>query len=285
VRGGSDRGREDAERRDAGSFGDAGAANENDEPVVLERTGAVPGQRVWEAAGWQREPDVEAASTGALPPVVTGERKRRSAPDPVVREIEKVVGRSRGGRVEQQLMEASRAFERERYSDALRILRTVLDDAPDLAAAHELMGLCLYRQEKWAQAIRHLSRFGEISGSVEQHPVLSDCHRALRHYSVVETLWNELAESSPSAELVAEGRIVMAGALADQGRLDDAIRLLERARAQPKRARPHHLRLAYALADCYERAGDVPRARELFARVLAWDASFADTADRVTALG
>ena len=35
----------------------------------------------------------------------------------------------------------------------------------------------------------------------------------------------------------------------------------------PKRPMTHHLRRAYALADAYERAGEVVRARELFVRV------------------
>ena len=47
----------------------------------------------------------------------------------------------------------------------------------------------------------------------------------------------------------------------------------------------HHLRLWYALADLYERAGDLPRARELFDRVREHDAAFADVAERLAALG
>ncbi|MGH9150025.1 MAG: tetratricopeptide repeat protein, partial [Acidimicrobiales bacterium] len=47
----------------------------------------------------------------------------------------------------------------------------------------------------------------------------------------------------------------------------------------------HHLRAWYALADLYERAGDVPKARELFRRVATCDSSFFDAAERVAALG
>jgi hypothetical protein len=42
--------------------------------------------------------------------------------------------------------------------------------------------------------------------------------------------------------------------------------------------------MAYALADLYERAGDVPRARELFARIGASDADFVDVEARLRAL-
>jgi tetratricopeptide (TPR) repeat protein len=85
--------------------------------------------------------------------------------------------------------------------------------------------------------------------------------------------------------VVAEGRIVMAGALADQGKLAEAIRLLERAVTEVKRPRLHHLRLWYTLADLYERAGDLPRARGLFGSVLRHDHDFADVPERLAGLG
>ncbi|MGH8987732.1 MAG: tetratricopeptide repeat protein, partial [Acidimicrobiales bacterium] len=46
-----------------------------------------------------------------------------------------------------------------------------------------------------------------------------------------------------------------------------------------------HLRQWYALADLYERAGDLPRARELFQRVARADAGAYDVAERLDALG
>ena len=51
-----------------------------------------------------------------------------------------------------------------------------------------------------------------------------------------------------------------------------------------KRPRRHHIRLWYALADLYERAGDTPRARELFGRIVAAEPDFADAAERLAAL-
>jgi hypothetical protein len=43
--------------------------------------------------------------------------------------------------------------------------------------------------------------------------------------------------------------------------------------------------MAYALADLYERAGDVPQARELFSRVAASEPDFVDVQERLHALG
>jgi len=119
---------------------------------------------------------------------------------------------------------------------------------------------------------------------VEQEPVVADCERALGRHDAVEQRWEALRQASPRAEVLAEGRLVMAGSLADRGRLNDAIALL--ARYEPDRARPRdwHMRTWYALADLYERAGDVPRARALFQRLVKRDADFFDAAERLAAL-
>ena len=107
--------------------------------------------------------------------------------------------------------------------------------------------------------------------------MLADCYRALRRPDAWSTsCGTSCARRRPSAELVIEGRIVMAGTLADAGDLPGAIRLLEQGWRMPKRPQEHHLRRAYALADLYERAGDVARARELFSRLAALDPDFAD---------
>jgi thioredoxin-like negative regulator of GroEL len=214
----------------------------------------------------------------------TPEQERgRAAPSPSD-EARKAIAPDRLPRFEARLREAGESFKRERYEEARRMLRPLADQAPRVSAVRELYGLTLYRLGRWGPAIRELEAFRAQTGSTEQHPVLADCYRALGRYAEVEELWDELRAASPSGELVAEGRIVAAGALADQGRLDDAIRLLEAAAKPTKRPRVHHLRIAYALADLYERAGDLPRARELFTRVAASDAEFVDVESRLRAL-
>ena len=182
-------------------------------------------------------------------------------------------------------MDAAKAYERERYKDARTILRRLVEQAPGSAAVRELNGLALYRMGKWAEAARELEAYRQLSGGdVDQDPVLADCYRALRRYDAVDELWRELREASPGAELVAEGRIVAAGALADQGKVADAIGMLERAKLDVKRPKDHHLRQWYALAALYERAGEVPRARDLFKRVAVADPEFADVSERLAAL-
>jgi len=195
-----------------------------------------------------------------------------------------MAGRNRA-RALDALARAADAYADGRERDAARLLRPLRDSYPRAAGVRELLGLALYRLGSYGPAARELEAFVELTGSVEQHPVLMDCARAGREYTQVEDLWAELAATSPSAELVTEGRIVLAGALADQGRIKDAItRLDKRAASSPRRVAEHHLRLWYALADLYERAGEIPRARALFERVRREAPGFADVAERLAAL-
>lgn len=189
-----------------------------------------------------------------------------------------------GARFQEALIRGARALDRGYENEALRILRPYRELFPDSAELRELLGLTYYRLGKWNAAQKELDVFVGLTDSTEQHPVLMDVARALGKYKRVEQLWEELRAVSPGAPIVTEGRIVAAGALADQGKLDQAIKVLERAPANPKRILPHHLRLWYALADLHERAGDIPAARALFRKISAQDPSFVDVADRLAAL-
>lgn len=209
-------------------------------------------------------------------------RSRRATPD-----VEAEVRRLGGRRAEYllgRLMEAADAFAHDRDRAALRLLRPVRDTLPDAPSVRELTGLAEYRVGNYRAASKELEAFLELTDSAEQHPVLMDCYRAQRRWKRVDELWAELGVSSPSAELVTEGRIVLAGSLADRGRLDEAIDLLRRKAKPVAKPRSHHLRLWYALADLEERAGNLGAARELFARVRRADADFADVALRCAAL-
>lgn len=247
-------------------------------------------QRPEPAAQWVDEGVVDAAAGAVARSRRAGEgrdRRAGSVPSDVVRELVEAVGARRGERLASQVAEARRAFDRDRYAEARSLLVRVAAEAPASAATRELLGLTLYRMDRWKAAVVELEAYRTLSNGVEQHPVLMDCYRALRRHDDVETLWAELREASPSAEVVAEGRIVMAGSLSDRRRVADAVELLERAVAgkSPRRVLPHHLRTWYVLADLYERAGDLPRARTWFRRVQTADAGFSDVAERLASLG
>lgn len=225
---------------------------------------------------------VRRAQKPAVGPPRPSQRNRSGEHDDerAAAELSRAVGTQRAGRATQRLRDATRAFEREQYSEARRILRPMAEEAPGASAVRELLGLSYYRMGQWTQAVRELEAFRDLTGSTEQHPVLADCYRALKRWPAVEDLWEELREASPSADLVAEGRIVMAGALADRGRLTDAVNLLRKSKSDIKRPQIHHLRVAYVLADLLERSGDVPGARELFLWVDRNEPDFADARQR-----
>ncbi|MCO5319235.1 MAG: hypothetical protein M9942_12445 [Microthrixaceae bacterium] len=216
-------------------------------------------------------------------------RKRRSRaprPEVVAPDLSRFVTSQRAKRLEGRVADAVRAYAAERYVDARRILKPIADEVPDSPEVRELYGLTLYRLGKWRQAAKELTAFADLTGgSVEQHPVLEDCYRALGRHGKVEELWDELKAVSPSAELMSEGRIVMAGSLADRGELHAAVALLSKGFKLPKRHAEHHLRRGYALADLYERAGDIPQARQIFDRIEELSPGYLDAAQRSAALG
>ena len=116
---------------------------------------------------------------------------------------------------------------------------------------------------------------------------MMDCQRALHKPKKVADLWSELRQSSPEPDVLAEGRIVAAASLADTGDLAGAISMLSTAGAGKALRNPsnRHVRQWYLLGDLYERAGDVPRAREMFERVLKVDREAYDVVDRLAGLG
>src|SRR6478752_997597 len=154
-------------------------------------------------------------------------RRRPRRPVSVRAEILRHSG-ARGDRRFQAMAEASQAYDEGRERDAVRMLRPLVKAMPGSPSVRELLGLSLYRSGQYAAAAEQLEAYVSITGEVDQHPVLMDCARARRDDDRVDELWRELAEVSPGAALVTEGRIVLAGSLADRGRLKEAVELLSR---------------------------------------------------------
>jgi ATP/maltotriose-dependent transcriptional regulator MalT len=107
----------------------------------------------------------------------------------------------------------------------------------------------------------------------------------MKRWTAVDSVWREIRELSPSHEVMAEARIVVAGAYADRGELKQAIGLMEPTQKVPKKVRDYHLRQWYVLADLLDRAGDTMGATRWFREVLVHDTDFADARDRLRALG
>ena len=246
---------------------------------------------------WVDEGSVRSAAEGAArrgaerdvaqPASTERPRRRRTgalSPD-TVGAVERRVGPRRAEKLTPILLEAQVALDRERFGDARRIAASLLPELSKVAEVHEVIGLAAYRLGRWREAANALEASRALGGPPEDMPVLADCYRALRRYAKVDEIWAAIRASSPSPAVMAEGRIVAAGALADRGDLAAAIRAMGSAGDKTRRVREHHLRSWYFLADLYDRSGDALAARELFARVVAHDAEFADVQDRLRALG
>ena len=199
--------------------------------------------------------------------------------------MRRAAGPGRAPKLSARLSDAVRAFERDRFQEAKQLLQPVAEELPTVAVVRELLGLTCYRLGQWAPAVRELEAAAELTSSTSASAVLADANRALGRHDRVAELWEEIRGASEDPATVAEGRIVAAGSLADQGRLEEAIRLLEQGKLASKRPEDHHLRLWYALADLYERVGETPRARDLFERVARHDPEFVDVVERRRALG
>ena len=185
------------------------------------------------------------------------------------------------------LTRATEAYGRHRYEEALRLARRVTEAVPGVGAARELAGLSAYRSEQWNLAKANLMAHFALTQDPQYLPLVMDCDRAHRRYRGVIKTFGLLEGSDPSAEVVAEARIVMAGTYADQRKYEEAIELLTRAGAAKVLKNPsfRHIRLWYALADIYDQAGDHSSARELFSRVVKAEPAAYDAKYRLQELG
>jgi tetratricopeptide (TPR) repeat protein len=217
-----------------------------------------------------------------------GSRNDRLNPeiDPeIVAEIHGVLDPTRAARLSDRLASAASALDRERFEEARRLAAGLVRELPQVAAVHEVLGLSSYRLGMWKQAAQSLELARQLKPDPSILPPLADSYRAMKRWADVDSVWRDIKAASPSHDIMAEGRIVAAGALADRGELGEAIALMQAAAQAPKRVREHHLRQWYFLADLLDRAGDTVSASRWFREVAHHDAGFADVRDRLRSLG
>jgi tetratricopeptide (TPR) repeat protein len=241
----------------------------------------------WIDEGSVRDEASAAAARAAASPGASRSARRPPRPlDPeVAAELTDAVGAQRGARLTERLAQASDALDRERYQEARRLASAIAKEAPSVAAAHEIVGLANYRLGNYKSAAKALTTAQELHADPALLPVLADCHRAQGRWGSVDRVWRDLKAASPRHDIMAEGRIVAAGALADQGELREAIAVMEPATKRPKAVRDFHLRQWYVLGDLHDRVGDPIAARRWFGDVAAHDPDFADVSARLRALG
>lgn len=187
----------------------------------------------------------------------------------------------------EQMQKAVDAYDRNRFEEAARLANRLAQDLPEVTAIREIAGLSSYRSGQWRIARMHLERYRELSTEPEYLPLEMDAARAMGRVRVVTDLFEILRQESPDPELLAEARLVVAGSLADRGKLREAIELLESNGAGEPRRKPaeRHVRQWFALADLFDRAGEIPKARRYFEMVDAADPDAYGVRDRLNDLG
>ena len=180
--------------------------------------------------------------------------------------------------------EAAAAFMADDLDEAIRLGEQAKHLALRSGAVREFLGQAYYGAGKWSEAGRELAAFRRLSGSTEQNPLLADAYRAMGKPEKAIELCGEVDARSATRPVFFEAAIVAAGALADLGRLDEAIARLEALDLRPPVVETHHVRAWYALGDLLERRGRFTQAREYFEAVAAADDEMTDAVERAARL-
>ncbi len=157
--------------------------------------------------------------------------------------------------------------------------------APRSAAVREVLGMALYRLERYREALSELQAYRRMSGRADQNHLIADCLRdAGRPERAVPLAEEALASRSVPLETKAEAVIVAASALADMGKLEQALGLLRRIRTSAEVAGPEVLRVWYVTGSILERAGRTDEAAAEFRKIVRHDPAAFDAAERLARL-
>jgi tetratricopeptide (TPR) repeat protein len=112
----------------------------------------------------------------------------------------------------------------------------------------------------------------------------ADIERALGRPERAIALFERVDRSKLEPDTAAELLLVAASAYGDLGQPASGVALIRRHARWPAELADHHLRLAYAEGVLAEQAGDLPRARAAFSRVVEADPDFHDAGERLERL-
>ena len=184
-----------------------------------------------------------------------------------------------------RLARAIELLDRSDPAGATREAEKAKRSAPRSASVREVLGLALYGQGRWQEALTELKTYKRLSGRADQNHLIADCLRGLGRPAEAVSLAEEELRSNVPNEAKAEAVIVAASALADQGRTSEALAFLGRARTRADIAEPYTLRLWYVRGDILARAGRRDEAAAEFRKIMRHDAAAFDVAERLTQLG
>ncbi len=207
-----------------------------------------------------------------------------SKPRSVEEEVRATARPGQGDRAVRAFEQAVSLVERGRDAAAVRSAQEAKELAPRSGAVREILGIALYRAERFREALRELQAYRRITGRLDQNHLIADSHRALgAPAKALEPVREALRARIPD-DVRAEAAIVGASALADLGRFEEALSLVRSASTARGGAKESDVRLWYATADLLARAGRPREAVQEFRKILRYDSGAFDVAERLAAL-
>ena len=155
-----------------------------------------------------------------------------------------------------------------------------------IAAVREAVGIAAYRCGDWSQALAELRAARRMGSKSPLLPLIADCERGLGRPERALELARGPEAAKLSGDEADELRIVVAGAPADLGQLEQALTVLSTPQLDPTRTGAIAARLCYAYAETLLALDRGDEALQWFLRAAAADVDgVTDAEDRVSELG
>jgi tetratricopeptide (TPR) repeat protein len=172
-------------------------------------------------------------------------------------------------------------LERGRDGAAAKAAQEAKAMAPRSGSVREVLGIALYRQERFREALRELQAYRRMTGRLDQNHLMADCYRALGSPDKAVATAREALRGSVPDEARVESAIVGAAALADLGRVTEALAMLRSFPTRDRLSRNFELRLWYVTGDILERAGRPRDSAAEYRRIVRHDPGAFDAAERL----
>ncbi len=215
-------------------------------------------------------------------------------PKGITAQIRSAAGKDETDDVALALSLGSAALEEGRPDVALDYLPWARSRAGRAPAVREALGVARYLDGDFDAALSELRAYRRMSGRADQNHLIADCLRAQGRDidEVAGDIEAMLADAAVAAGRRLEGVIVWAGAVADDGDVDGARRIMRRADdvvhdldTSGEDIPDALLRVWYVEGDLADRAGEDDVARRYFRRVVDEAGEVFDAAERLRALG
>ncbi|MGH2813169.1 MAG: tetratricopeptide repeat protein [Actinomycetota bacterium] len=180
--------------------------------------------------------------------------------------------------------EAVGLLERDRATAAVAAAMRAKNLSPRSGAVREVLGMALYRAERFRDALRELQAYRRITGRLDQNHLIADSYRALGSPAKAVDPAREALRARLPDDVRAEAAIVGASALADLGRFTEALSMLRSSPTSERLSRDFDLRVWYVSGDILERAGRRAEAADEFRRIVRHDPGAFDAAERLARL-